>query len=107
MNAMDVVLILSASMLGVAAVLMVARVTMGPTVLDRSAALDVLMSVMVCAVSLWAVYQESTVVLPMLLVLAMLGFVGSVAIARFASGVDDVEAERDDRDDRDDRGERA
>lgn len=97
MNAMDVVLLLSAGMLGVAALLAVARITLGPTVLDRSAALDVLMSVMVCAVSLSAVYRESTVVLPMLLVLAMLGFVGSVAVARFASGVDDVEAEDDDR----------
>lgn len=100
MNPMDVVLVVCGAMLGVAALLMVARVTQGPTVLDRSAALDVLMSVMVCAVALASAHREDTVALPMLLVLAMLGFLGSVAIARFASGVDDVEAERDDRQER-------
>lgn len=89
------VLALSAGLLAVAAALLVVRITIGPTILDRSMALDVLMSVMVCAVALVAAREDRTDPLPMLLVLALVGFVGSVAIAHYASGVDDVEAERD------------
>ena len=95
MTAMGVVLTISAALLTVAAVLLVVRMTVGPTILDRSMALDVLMSVMVCAVALKTIQREDPWSIPMLLVLAMVGFVGAVVIARFASGVDDEEAEDD------------
>lgn len=84
------VLVAAAAMLAVAAVLLVFRMTAGPTILDRSMALDVMMSVMVCAVSLKAVHREEPWSIPMLLALAMIGFVGAVSIARFASGAEDV-----------------
>ncbi|QCC78571.1 cation:proton antiporter [Nocardioides daphniae] len=93
---MGVVLLVSAALLTVAAVLVVVRMTVGPTILDRSMALDVLMSVMVCAVALKSIQREETWSLPMLLVLAMVGFVGAVSIARFASGTEDEEARDDD-----------
>ena len=80
------VLIASAAMLTVAGLLLVGRMTVGPTILDRSMALDVMMSVMVCAVALYAIWVEEPWTLPMLLVLAAVGFVGAVSIARFASG---------------------
>ena len=94
---MSVVLVISAVLLTLAAVLLVVRMTAGPTILDRSMALDVLMSVMVCAVSLKMVQRDESWTLPMLLVLAMVGFVGAVSIARFASGTEDVDT-RDDED---------
>ena len=90
---MSAVLGLAAAMLVVAAALLVFRATVGPTILDRSMALDVLMSVTVCAMALWSVQQESSVALPAILAVASGGFVGSIAIARYASGVDDVAAE--------------
>lgn len=93
---MDAVLVVSAIFLGVAALLLVVRVTIGPTILDRSMALDVLMSVVVCAVAVDAVNGDDTDGLPMLLVLAMIGFAGSVAVARYASRADDDTAEQDD-----------
>lgn len=90
------VLIVSGAMLGVAALLLVVRITLGPTILDRSMALDVLMSVLVCVVAVDAARGDDTDGLPMLLVVAMVGFAGSVAVARYASGSDDLSAERED-----------
>lgn len=92
---MSVVLLLAAAMLGAAALLTVIRLTIGPTILDRSVALDVLMAVTICGIALHAVYQRTTYTLPVLVVLSMVGFVGSVSIARYASGTDDLEAEDD------------
>lgn len=92
---MTVVLVISGTLLTVAALLLVVRMTVGPTILDRSMALDVMMSVMVCAVSLKAIQREEPWSLPMLLVLAMVGFVGAVSIARFASGAEDVDTRED------------
>lgn len=92
---MTVVLVVAATLLTVAAVLLVVRMTVGPTVLDRSMALDVMMSVMVCAVALKSVQRDEPWGLPMLLVLAMVGFVGAVSIARFASGAEDVARDED------------
>ena len=89
------VLVASAVMLTAAALLLVVRMTVGPTILDRSMALDVMMSVMVCAVSLYAIWSEEAWTLPMLLVLAAVGFVGAVSIARFASGAEDEVADDD------------
>lgn len=87
------VLVASGVMLTAAAVLLVVRMTVGPTILDRSMALDVMMSVMVCAVSLYAIWSEEAWAIPMLLVLASVGFVGAVSIARFASGAEDESAD--------------
>lgn len=99
---MTAVLIISAILLSIAAFLLVIRITIGPTILDRSMALDVLMSVLVCAVAIDAVRGDDTDGLPILLAVAMIGFAGSVAVARYASGADDVAAEQDDIERRDD-----
>ena len=93
---MGVVLVIAGIMLAIAAFLLVVRITIGPTILDRSMALDVLMSVLVCAVAIDSVRGNDTDGLPTLLVLAMIGFAGSVAVARYSSKVADVEAELDD-----------
>ncbi|WP_067432359.1 monovalent cation/H+ antiporter complex subunit F [Nocardioides jensenii] len=90
---MTVVLYLCAGMLGLAALLLLARMTMGPTMLDRTVALDVLTAVGICALALEAALHRNTTTLPILLVLTLLGFVGSVSIARFSRGSDDIEAE--------------
>jgi multicomponent Na+:H+ antiporter subunit F len=95
---MTAVLIAGGAMLTLAALLLVVRMTVGPTILDRSMALDVLMSVMVCAVALKTIWSENTWSIPMLLVLAAVGFVGAVSIARFASGAEDDDARDDDED---------
>lgn len=91
---MNVVLLVCGVMLSVAAVCTVARMAMGPTVLDRAVALDVLVAIGICALGLEAAINHHTFTLPLLLVLTLLGFVGSVSVARFTRGSDDIEEDR-------------
>jgi multicomponent Na+:H+ antiporter subunit F len=91
---MTVVVVLCVAFLTVAALLLVARISLGPTMLDRVVALDVLVAVVICGLALEAAVRRHTTTLPILGVLSLLGFVGSVSIARFTPGSDDVEAEQ-------------
>jgi multicomponent Na+:H+ antiporter subunit F len=91
----SVVTALAGALLGLAALLLLVRLTVGPTILDRSVALDVLMSVTICGVALHAAATGTTTALPVLLALSMVGFVGAVGIARHASRSDDLSAEED------------
>jgi multicomponent Na+:H+ antiporter subunit F len=91
---MTVVIALCVGFLAVAALLLVARISLGPTMLDRVVALDVLVAVVICGLALEAAIRRHTTTLPILGVLSLLGFVGSVSIARFTQGSDDVEAEQ-------------
>ena len=88
---MSVVLIVCVAMLGVAALLLVVRIALGPTMLDRVVALDVLVAIVICGLALEAAVHRHTTTLPILVVLSLLGFVGSVSVARFSPGSDDVE----------------
>jgi multicomponent Na+:H+ antiporter subunit F len=89
----DVVLTVCAGLLGVAALLLIVRISLGPTMLDRVVALDVLVAVLIAALALEAAVRQHTTTLPVLVVLSLLGFVGSVSIARFSPGSDDIESE--------------
>lgn len=90
---MHVILGVCLALLGLAALCLLARATMGPTMLDRTVALDVLIAVVIGAVAVEAALHRHTFTLPILLVLTLLGFVCSVSIARFTRGSDDIEAE--------------
>ena len=94
---MTAVLWVAAGVLGLAALLVAARVTKGPTMLDRAIAFDVVVAVVIAAIAVDAALRRNGENLPLLLVATMLGFVGSVSIARFSPGSDDVEAEESDR----------
>lgn len=94
---MNVVMMISLAILGLAALLLTARMTMGPTMLDRTVALDVLIAVLICGIGIEAALNKHTFTLPILLVLTLLGFVGSVSIARFTRGSEDIEAEVEER----------
>lgn len=76
---------LSGAMLVVAALLAVARMVLGPTVLNRALANDVLVSCIVCALGVEAVAARHTTTLPILVTLSLLGFAGTVAVARFVA----------------------
>ena len=88
---MTVVLVLCVVMLAAAAVALVVRIALGPTMLDRVVALDVLVAVTICGLGLEAAVNRHTTTLPILVVLSLVGFVGSVSVARFTKGHDDVE----------------
>ncbi len=82
---MTVVVVIAGAMLFAAALLSVLRVVRGPSMLDRTIALDVFTATMVAVIALEAAWHKRTDTLPILVVLSMVGFVGSVAIARFAA----------------------
>jgi multicomponent Na+:H+ antiporter subunit F len=87
-----VVLAVCVGILAVAAALLVIRLTIGPTLLDRAIALDAIVTVVICGLVIEAAVNRHTTTLPILLVLTMVGFVGSVSIARFAARSTDEEA---------------
>jgi multicomponent Na+:H+ antiporter subunit F len=90
---MTIVLAVCMVVLGISALLLVIRMTMGPTTLDRAITLDVLISILICGLALEAAIHRHTTTLPILLVLTLMGFVGSVSVARFTRGRTDVEGE--------------
>lgn len=93
---MTVLLIICGVLLGVSALLVVIRMTLGPTTLDRAIAFDVLIAISICAIAVEAAIDRNSETMPLLLVATLLGFVGSVSVARFSPGSDDVEAEESD-----------
>ena len=97
-------LVAAAVVLSLAGVLATARITRGPTMLDRAITFDVVISISLAAIALEAAFTHDRENVPLLLVATMLGFVGSVSIARFSPGSDDVEAEENDRTPRDGTG---
>jgi multicomponent Na+:H+ antiporter subunit F len=82
---MTVVVLISAVLLAAAALLAVVRAERGPSMLDRTVALDVLTTTLVAFVGLEAAWSRRTDTIPVLVALSLVGFVGSVTIARFAS----------------------
>ncbi|EEP74080.1 hypothetical protein MCAG_04407 [Micromonospora sp. ATCC 39149] len=73
-------------LLSVTALLALARMYRGPSLLDRVIASDVLLNTMVGAVGTEAAINRHATTLPVLVVLSLLGFVGAVALVRFAVG---------------------
>jgi len=71
--------------LAIAALVALARMEKGPTMLDRVVSLDVVTAVLLGAVALISARTARTDLVPVLVVLSIVGFVGSVTIARFAA----------------------
>jgi len=82
---MTIVLIVCAVLLTAAAAGALIRAERGPSMLDRTVALDVFTTTLVAFVGLEAAYSRRIDTIPVLVVLSLVGFVGSVTIARFAS----------------------
>ena len=87
------VLVAGGAMLTVAALLVLARMTWGPTMLDRAISFDVIVSIAVCALGLEAAINRNGFLLPILAALSLLGFISSTGIASFTRGSDHLEEE--------------
>lgn len=85
--------IVATVLLAVGALLAVVRMERGPSMLDRTAAFDVLTTTLVGAIAVEAAWSRRTESVPVLVALSLVGFIGSVVIARFAA----VEPPRDGR----------
>lgn len=81
---MTVVFVVALTMLCCAGALTLVRLFRGPDTLDRIAALDVFVLLIVAAAAVYiAIFQDGSNI-PMLAAVALLGFVGSATAARLA-----------------------
>ena len=81
---MTAVFTVTLGMLCLAGVLTLARLLLGPTTLNRIAAMDVFVILIVAAVAVYvAIYQDGSNI-PLLAAVALLAFVGSATAARLA-----------------------
>lgn len=85
-------------LLGISALLALVRVTIGPSVLDRVVATDVLVSIAVCAVGAHIALNPGATALPLLISFSLIGFMGAVAVARFVARDRDFPVQFDDDD---------
>lgn len=90
----DVLHMVSVVVLTVSALLAVARIVVGPTVLNRALANDVLVATLVCTLGLEAVISDHSSTLPILISLSLLGFISTVAISRFVARDIDEDSSR-------------
>ena len=79
---MTAVIVVVLAMLTASAVLTMVRLLRGPGTLDRIAALDVLVILVVAAVAVYIAYYSDGSNIPLLAAVALLGFVGSATAAR-------------------------
>ncbi|NYF18131.1 multicomponent Na+:H+ antiporter subunit F [Microbacterium sp. AK009] len=75
----------------VAALLTLWRIVVGPSILDRAVASDVLLTEVLCVLGAEMAINQHTRTLPVLLVIAAVGVFGSISIARFVARKDTVE----------------
>jgi multicomponent Na+:H+ antiporter subunit F len=80
-----VVIVIVYVVFGVAALLTLWRIVVGPSILDRAVASDVLLTEVMCVLGADMVINHHTRTLPVLLVMAAIAVFGSVAIARFVA----------------------
>ncbi|WP_233198317.1 MULTISPECIES: monovalent cation/H+ antiporter complex subunit F [unclassified Cryobacterium] len=80
---LQIVAVVASIMFGVGALLAVYRIVVGPSVLDRVIASDVLVATIICALAAEMALNRHTDTLPVLLVLALFAVLGSLSVARF------------------------
>lgn len=80
---MSVVLVVCFAGLGLAAVLVLVRLVLGPSVPDRIVALDVLVQIIVAGIAVAAAVTRDGTYLSVLVAVSLLAFVGTVTVGRF------------------------
>jgi multicomponent Na+:H+ antiporter subunit F len=76
-------------LLAVASGLVLYRIFVGPSNLDRIIATDILLIIVIAGIGLDAAWHRRDTSLPLLFVLGLISFVGGVAVTRFLSREDD------------------
>lgn len=82
---MNPVLVVVITVFAVAAILTLWRIAVGPSILDRAVAADVLVTEVLCVLGADMAINHHTRTLPILLVVAAVGVFGSIAIARLVA----------------------
>ncbi|MDR6638844.1 monovalent cation/H+ antiporter complex subunit F [Paenarthrobacter nitroguajacolicus] len=81
----EVVLIVTAVILSLAAAGAIVRIAIGPSLLDRVLASDVLLAILGAALAIDMAVNRHLNNLMLLVALAVIGFIGSVTVARFVA----------------------
>jgi len=68
-----------------AALVTLYRIVVGPSILDRAVAADVLLTLVVCALGADMAINHHPRTLPVLLIIAAIGVFGSISIARWVA----------------------
>jgi multicomponent Na+:H+ antiporter subunit F len=69
------------------------RIIVGPSILDRAVAADVLLTLVVCVLGADMAINHHTRTLPVLLIIAAVGVFGSISIARWVARRDGQDAD--------------
>lgn len=75
----------------VAALVTLWRIIVGPSILDRAVASDVLLTEVMCVLGAEMAINHHTRTLPVLLIIAAVGVFGSISIARFVARRDNTD----------------
>ena len=81
----EFVLVATAVILSLAAAGAIVRIAIGPSLLDRVLASDVLLAILGAALAIDMAVNQHLNNLMLLVALAVLGFIGSVTVARFVA----------------------
>lgn len=87
---LHIVAVIAGLMFAAGALLALYRIVVGPSVLDRVIACDVLVATVICALGAEMAFNRHTDNLPVLLVLALFAVLGSVSVARFLPARDNA-----------------
>ncbi|WP_100812586.1 monovalent cation/H+ antiporter complex subunit F [Microbacterium sp. BR1] len=82
---MNVLVVIILAVFAIAALLALIRIVIGPSILDRVVASDVLLTEIMCILGADMVINHHTRSLPVLLIIAAVGVFGSISIARFVA----------------------
>ncbi len=83
MSFLDIALLISMSMLVISVLISLFRLILGPDIADRVVALDVLTSMSIAFMAVFAVYSKATMALDVSLILALISFLGTVSFAYY------------------------
>ena len=85
---MTVLVVVIYIVFAIAALLTLWRIIVGPSILDRAVASDVLLTEVMCVLGADMAINHHTRSLPVLLIIAAVGVFGSISIARFVARKD-------------------
>ena len=87
---MNIMLLIILIVFGAAALLTMVRIVIGPSILDRTVASDVLLTEVMCALGAEMAFNGHTRTLPVMLIIAAVGVFGSIAVARYVARRDNT-----------------
>ena len=87
---MNVLMILIVAVFSIAASLTIFRIIVGPSILDRAVASDVLLTEVMCVLGAEMAINGHTRSIPVLLIIAAVGVFGSISVARYVARRDNT-----------------